>query len=63
MKAVLENKHGDAEVLEITEVERPRPGAGQVLIRVFAAGINRADTLQRRGYYPPPTRGKRCIWA
>ena len=37
-----------------SEVERPRPGAGEVLIRVAAAGVNPADILQVRGNYPPP---------
>ena len=36
------------------EVPSPEPGAGEVLIRVAAAGVNRADLLQRRGLYPPP---------
>jgi putative PIG3 family NAD(P)H quinone oxidoreductase len=41
---------------ELTLVERPvpRPGAGEVLVRVAAAGVNRPDILQRRGLYPPP---------
>jgi NADPH2:quinone reductase len=41
---------------EIALVERPvpRPGAGEVLVRVAAAGVNRPDILQRRGLYPPP---------
>jgi putative PIG3 family NAD(P)H quinone oxidoreductase len=41
---------------ELTLVERPvpRPGAGEVLVRVAAAGVNRPDILQRRGMYPPP---------
>jgi len=40
----------------LTLVERPvpRPGAGEVLVRVAAAGVNRPDILQRRGMYPPP---------
>jgi putative PIG3 family NAD(P)H quinone oxidoreductase len=40
----------------LTAVERPRPslGPGEVLIRVAAAGVNRADLLQRQGKYPPP---------
>src|SRR5690625_131583 len=37
-----------------SEVERPRPGAGEVLIRVASAGVNPADILQVRGNYPPP---------
>jgi NADPH2:quinone reductase len=46
---------GGPEVL--TPVERPRPaaGAGEVLIRVAAAGVNRPDVLQRQGRYPPPS--------
>jgi putative PIG3 family NAD(P)H quinone oxidoreductase len=45
---------GGPEVL--VPVERPRPvaGAGEVLIRVGAAGVNRPDLMQRRGMYPPP---------
>jgi putative PIG3 family NAD(P)H quinone oxidoreductase len=37
-----------------TEVPTPEPGPGQVRIEVHAAGVNRADLLQRRGLYPPP---------
>ena len=54
MKAVIENAHGGAEVLEVSDVEVPAPGRGEVLVRVEAAGINRADAMQRRGLYPPP---------
>jgi len=41
---------------ELTLAERPvpRPGGGEVLVRVAAAGVNRPDILQRRGMYPPP---------
>ncbi|AJQ89084.1 NAD(P)H-quinone oxidoreductase [Xanthomonas oryzae] len=45
---------GDADALYATEQPRPRPAAGQVLMRVHAAGINRPDLLQRAGHYPPP---------
>jgi putative PIG3 family NAD(P)H quinone oxidoreductase len=45
---------GGAEVLRITTLPTPRPGAGEVLVRTVAAGINRADLLQRQGHYPPP---------
>jgi len=41
-------------VLELGEVEDPRPGPGDLLVRVRAAGVNRADLLQRLGRYPPP---------
>lgn len=42
------------EALVVGEVARPAPGAGEVLIRVRAAGVNRPDILQRKGLYPPP---------
>ena len=45
---------GGKEVLRIDEAEVPRPGKGEVLIRVAAAGVNRADLHQRQGHYPPP---------
>jgi NADPH:quinone reductase len=53
MKAVYIKSFGGAENLEIREVPDPlRPAGRQVLIRVRAAGLNRADLLQRRGAYP-----------
>jgi NADPH2:quinone reductase len=45
---------GGADVLKVGEAGRPEPGEGEVLIRVVAAGVNRADLLQRQGHYPPP---------
>jgi putative PIG3 family NAD(P)H quinone oxidoreductase len=45
---------GGPEVLRIATAPVPRPGPGEVLARVEAAGINRADLLQRQGHYPPP---------
>ncbi|HAG59456.1 MAG TPA: NAD(P)H-quinone oxidoreductase [Arthrobacter bacterium] len=54
MKAVYITKPGGPEVLEVREVDAPVPGQGEVLIDVVAAGLNRADVQQRRGYYPPP---------
>jgi putative PIG3 family NAD(P)H quinone oxidoreductase len=45
---------GDAAVLRPVERPVPRPGPGEVLIEVHAAGVNRPDILQRRGLYPPP---------
>jgi putative PIG3 family NAD(P)H quinone oxidoreductase len=45
---------GDPEVLVPVERPRPEPGAGEVLIAVSAAGVNRPDVMQRRGHYPPP---------
>ena len=49
MKAVLIRKHGGPEVLEIADLPKPKAGAGQVLLRVEAAGINHLDTWVRRG--------------
>lgn len=45
---------GGADVIAIESVPLPRPGQGQVLIEVIAAGINRPDIQQREGKYPPP---------
>lgn len=45
---------GGPEVLQPVERPVPQPGAGEVLIKVAAAGVNRPDVLQRRGMYPPP---------
>jgi NADPH2:quinone reductase len=45
---------GGPEALRLTERPIPRPGAGEVLIRVAAAGVNRPDVFQRMGSYPPP---------
>ena len=45
---------GPAEALHPATVGRPEPGAGQILIKVHAAGVNRPDILQRMGGYPPP---------
>ncbi|WP_314326404.1 NAD(P)H-quinone oxidoreductase [Paenarthrobacter ilicis] len=54
MKAVYISEPGGPEVLEVREVPAPVPGQGEVLIDVVAAGLNRADVQQRRGFYPPP---------
>jgi NADPH2:quinone reductase len=54
MKAVFIAEPGGPEVLQVRETEAPVPGPGEVLIDVVAAGINRADVQQRRGFYPPP---------
>ncbi len=54
MKAIVAPQPDGAEELAIVERPVPRPGAGEVLIRVAAAGVNRPDILQRRGLYPPP---------
>jgi len=54
VKVVEIERPGGPEVLRIVERQRPRPGPGEVLIRVVAAGVNRPDVQQRRGLYPPP---------
>lgn len=54
MKAIIATTAGGPEVLHLTDVPAPVPGPGEVLIDVIAAGINRADVQQRRGFYPPP---------
>src|SRR3954454_11094375 len=52
MRAVVITKHGPPEVLQVQERPEPRPGAGDVLVDVKAAGINFADTMARVGLYP-----------
>jgi NADPH2:quinone reductase len=54
MKTVSFKKTGGPEVLEITESEIPILRKNEVLIEVFAAGVNRPDIAQRSGNYPPP---------
>ena len=54
MKAVVFAGKGGPEVVEVREVPDPAPSRGEVLVRVRAAALNRADLLQRRGLYPPP---------
>lgn len=52
--AIVIPETGGPEVLKLADVPVPRPGRGEVLIRVEAAGVNRADCVQREGNYPPP---------
>lgn len=54
MIAVEISEPGPPEVLRAAQRNVPDPAVGEVLIRVVAAGVNRADVLQRRGLYPPP---------
>ena len=55
MKAVYIKEFGGAENLEIRDVEKPVISeADQVLVNVKAAGLNRADIMQRKGFYPAP---------
>ncbi len=54
MHAVTITSPGGPEALELASLPDPVPGPGEVLIEVAAAGVNRADILQRQGHYPPP---------
>ncbi len=54
MKAITIPTPGDAEALVLAEVPDPEPQPGEVRIQVVAAGVNRADVMQRNGFYHPP---------
>ena len=54
MKAVTLTEFGGPEVLRLSEQPLPEPGPDDLLVRVRATALNRADTLQRKGSYPPP---------
>lgn len=54
MRAVVLKSHGGPEVLTVEEVADPVPGPDEVLVRVAASAVNRADLLQRMGLYPDP---------
>lgn len=54
MRAVTVDQPGDPEVLRVRTLDDPVPGPGELLIKVTAAGVNRADLQQRLGVYPPP---------
>ena len=54
MRAVVITKPGGPEVLEVRDVPAPEPQGDQILVRVRACGLNRADLMQTRGYYPAP---------
>jgi NADPH2:quinone reductase len=54
MRVIGQAGFGGPEVLKIDEADMPQPGNGELLIRVVAAGVNRADLHQRQGHYPPP---------
>ncbi|MBV8206841.1 MAG: NAD(P)H-quinone oxidoreductase [Acidobacteria bacterium] len=55
MLAAVITRSGGPEVIEIREVPRPTPGPGEILVRVHASALNRADLLQREGRYPAPS--------
>lgn len=54
MRAIAMSSHGDASVLHPANVPTPSISADEVLVNVVAAGVNRADLMQREGNYPPP---------
>ncbi len=54
MRAVVVTRPGGPEVLEVQERPIPQPERGQILVRVHASALNRADLLQREGHYPAP---------
>ena len=54
MRAIVLKGPGDVSTMRVAEVPRPIPRSGEVLIKVTAAGVNRADIVQRKGHYPPP---------
>lgn len=54
MRAVIAAEPGGPEALTLTTLPDPEPAAGEVLLKVAATAVNRADIMQRRGFYPPP---------
>jgi NADPH2:quinone reductase len=54
MRAINVAAPGGPEVLRVETAPLPRPATGEVLLHTVAAGVNRADLLQRQGHYPPP---------
>jgi putative PIG3 family NAD(P)H quinone oxidoreductase len=54
MRAVVCNGAGGVDVMAVGEIPDPEPAYDEVVIDVAAAGVNRADLLQRQGHYPPP---------
>ncbi len=54
MRAITIPSPGEADALVPSDVSAPKPGPGEVLVDVVAAGVNRADIMQRKGFYDPP---------
>jgi len=54
MRAIVFEQPGGEDVLQLGEVAAPQPGDEEILIRVVTTAVNRADLLQRQGFYPPP---------
>ena len=60
MRAIVFDQPGDEDVLHIGEVPPPALGPEDIRIHVRATAVNRADLLQRQGFYPPPPGASRC---
>ena len=54
MKAITLREFGGPEMMQFSEVEKPAPADGQILIKVMNSSVNRPDIIQREGNYPPP---------
>lgn len=54
MRAVVQSEAGGTDTLRVDTVDTPEPSPTEVQIKVAAAGLNRADVMQRQGFYPPP---------
>ncbi len=54
MQAVVIREPGDPDVLQVADLPDPVAEAGEVVVRIAATAVNRADLMQRRGHYPPP---------
>lgn len=54
MRAIVMRGTGGPEILAVDDIARPEPGPGEVLVKVAATAVNRADIAQRQGNYPPP---------
>ena len=57
MRAVIITKHGDPDVLRVIDVEQPQPNEYEICVKVRATSLNRADLMQRMGFYPDPFPG------
>ena len=54
MRAVIAPDPGGLEALVVADLPDPTPGPGEVVVAVSGTAVNRADTMQRQGFYPPP---------
>ncbi|MCS0503370.1 hypothetical protein [Ancylobacter mangrovi] len=63
MKAIMYDNFGEADVVHLAEAPMPETRAGDLLVKVHTAGVNRADLLQRQGYYGRQTYGESDLLA